>query len=556
MRARVEETLQSGDQNLFWDAPLKIALLAEASYKVLHNVHTADVFSRPPEKGRGKETNGAKLSKEAYRPDGNYNCWTATVEAAPFLGRMAIHPDEFVTRGVNFKSLTVASSSLDNAVEELTAGDWLGVHHSQAERVAHGFKIKEIIDAYRQLRKTLLKNMRESVEPAHGANVIEVFSRLFCLDDYVDKDWPFAALSAVERMLEDYPLDKVRFTTSVDEYSAEKLNNKASSFLPLFLQHYPRACQAYNEAIKGEGRDAMSSLTDGQLPFYAVVKNSRGELVRIDLEYQDGDTLKNVVERTAKQGSVIALLGKANILLIEHLMKGPLVLPEGGSSYSPKAFRFVTLFREATGVSLPLHPLLRLRFHALDALADIPGAFRLPNYLREAFSSEWITGAEFAREWRSVVARAESEADDLAGTDIVGMIPKLFAKKIVGETTVQLLGSIQERLSRYNQRQKEIFEYARDSKQLSREESLQWLERERSLIIKLFEPDVLKAALATLSTAVETKRAEALRTKLAIATSLRYWNCRPFAHWVFSIPGWYEGIRQHFEVVEDNSLDA
>ena len=90
-----------------------------------------------------------------------------------------------------------------------------------------------------------------------------------------------------------------------------------------------------------------------------------------------------------------------------------LVFHEGGSAYVSRTATMLRRMAEQ-GVSLPLYPLLRVRHETWDALAGTGVCFRLPEHLAEAFGKPVISGTEFARRWRAVVAEEERLLADVA----------------------------------------------------------------------------------------------------------------------------------------------
>jgi hypothetical protein len=68
----------------------------------------------------------------------------------------------------------------------------------------------------------------------------------------------------------------------------------------------------------------------------------------------------------------------------------------------------------AAGVKLQLHPMLRLKYHAWDALAGVDASFTLPPHLSVAWGTERIDAPDFAASWRDVARMRMRRASDYA----------------------------------------------------------------------------------------------------------------------------------------------
>lgn len=559
MKNSERKVFLTGDQSVLWDAPLKLALLSGMGHTVMHAVHTSDCFSRPPIEPKSPH---ALLTHEAYSQDGNVTRWTATLEAAPMLGRMAISPKEFTSRGVNFERLAwLRTTTVQKIVRGLTEGDWLGISHPDGSVVAHGIRMEEIADALATMRKILRKNIEESTDPSYRTNALDSFDRIFDRMNAPGKMLPCVSLEILNEDLKKRGSSNVALTTSIHEFT-QCADHARSKLFPLFAEHYAAGVEAYNEAARCAG-EFIPSLEDGDLPFYAVVLDRvQRRLIRVNLRCEKEETVHSILSKVERQyGVVLAVMGKALAHLVELRMRGSIILPQGGSPYAPKAFHFGTLFEEKTRHNLDLHPVFRLHLHALDALEDVPAQFRLPEYLGRIFGADdgWITGADCARRWRSVCEEAKSDADELIGNDPMKLLAVLERKGVLPCAITKLIYDVQDRHHAFAEDHKKCIERNQgaidaactknERKEISAAGSKQIREIERKHCL-----GALKSMRKAHSAILEDERAKLLQGNLSIYHSLTYWNKRPFTYWVDALPGWYEGIRKRAELIPETGM--
>lgn len=517
----------SGDQSILWDALLKLKLLTDMGYSVEHAIHTGDLFSRPP-KGSSKP----EVTRESCLLNGNVNRWTACLEAAPFLGRMALSLDclrddysldlEAVLRGQSKKGMDA-----EQLLVRLTRGDWVGLSHPNEKLVAHGMEMKEILPAYQKLRKPLRRNALESLGQA-GA---EALDSIFQLTDYPTATWPEATETHLTQLLDRYNVSHVNVTNSVKMFGLG-----GRSLMPLFVTYYDQAREAYNASVNSSG-GCLKQLAEGELPYYAVVRCEDGSVVRHDLSCQPGDTVVQVYENVSRHGEVIAILGKALLLLLDLRMKCSLVLPEKGSPYSEQSYRFMELFAEATGRKFDLNPVYRLRMNALDALGNVPEKIKLPEYLRDSFGTEIISGSDLACTWRRIASQAQDEARKLASPpkETADLVKFLYTHQLLGDGLITCLSALAGQRACYSDQMAQHHSQAQTVSALKRD----------------FDPDGIKVPWRALHGLIAARIAERVCSCLQVANSLHYWNCRPFSHWVLGLPGWYKGISEIARVEED-----
>ncbi len=548
----------SGDQSIFWDAPLKLALLAELApgRRVRHMVHTADLFSRHGNIRTAKETKQGPLiaSPEVYNPDGNINRWSATCEGALFLGRMPLHPKELLSRGVDFARIAnLLEVPIERVVHELTRGDWFGLSYPDQRRaIAHRVPMKDLLPGIGYLRKTLRTNLSETLSGIPDANLAE-FDRLFSVIEPIhDVDtWGEASVLALERTLRHL---KVPDTIGVSTTFGNLSSTEPPRLLTLFVNRYDEFRRLYNETIESDDYETILALEDGQLPFAAIVDDD-GSLERIDLHRVPGDSVHAVLKRAARSGKLVGVIGKAIPNLIEMLLGVDLVLMEKGSGYAGQALAFAKKIAHHFGDRKP-HRLLRLRVHALDALADVEGTLLLPPYLREAFGGERILARDIANSWRAVRDASIERANALTGDDPETLLRVLSERGKIGPKGVSLIRELFVYQRAYDNAQRAIKGVPAESSGKKREklspETLARLDEERAR----FNPEIQRTLIRTAVANIDHERAKLLANELKIAEALEYWDCRPYSAWILSVPGWYDAVRRRAELVEEGVASA
>ncbi len=195
----------------------------------------------------------------------------------------------------------------------------------------------------------------------------------------------------------------------------------------LFLASETRtsARLAYDEAVAGTGAYTLDSFGPDALPFELVVpRRGRGTLhcseTEVWAELPDGratlgsarglataEQLATLVER--RLGAGCSLIAKAVALPLMFLRETIMVLAEGGSRYVAGSTRRLVRGLATRGMPLALYPVLRLRYHALDALGALAGtSLALPEHLAGAFARGSIPAREFATDWRGAVEAQEA----------------------------------------------------------------------------------------------------------------------------------------------------
>jgi len=267
----------------------------------------------------------------------------------------------------------------------------------------------------------LLRTVCQVLDAHHGASLSDTFGQLL---------GEFAAALLAERPPE------LSVTSSSRHFRFARDTQGLPRFGPLDLFLDPatreRAEEAYDGAVAGTGTYGLGPFGEGALPFDLVVPGrGRGtifrtvEEVRADLPegpitlggargLRNREQLAALVER--RLGSNCSLVGKAVVLPLMFLTESIMVLAEGGSAYIGTSTRRLVEGLARHGIELALHPILRLRYHSLDALEVLDTCFCLPEHLADAFGTEHISAKDFARRWREVVAECRDSLRRLAGS--------------------------------------------------------------------------------------------------------------------------------------------
>ncbi len=189
-------------------------------------------------------------------------------------------------------------------------------------------------------------------------------------------------------------------------------------FVHLFLQPATRdaARRCYDDAVRGSGIYTLDRFGTGALPFDVVIPGRGRGTLRLHegslyIETEEPITLCagcdcGSVEELAdiledRFGPGVALVGKAVALISMLAAEYIFVFHERASSYTTRTQAMNAALR-AAGMTLELHPMLRLQHAAWDALQDVDAAFCLPPHLARAFGQSQISARDFAARWKTV----------------------------------------------------------------------------------------------------------------------------------------------------------
>jgi hypothetical protein len=105
-----------------------------------------------------------------------------------------------------------------------------------------------------------------------------------------------------------------------------------------------------------------------------------------------------------KLGADLALVGKAVTLIGMLAREYAFVFHEGASSYVSHSRKLHESLEQVTGKSLKMNPILRVKYHAWDALDASCSWLRLPELLRRPFGTDELCSPSFGTRWHHVAA--------------------------------------------------------------------------------------------------------------------------------------------------------
>lgn len=327
--------------------------------------------------------------------------------------------------------------------------------------------------------------------------------------------------------------ENLTVTSSSEHMRFNKRTAELPRFGPVDVFMSPRtreaACAAYDAAVSHTGTYTLEAFGEGALPFDLVVpRRGRGTLrcsateAVVDLPggtmtlgsargLRDRLGLAALVER--RLGRDCALVGKALVFPLMLLSEAVMVLAETGSAYIATGTRALVDGLAQSGIRLPLHPVLRLRYHALDSLSALGTEFCLPEHLAAAFGKQRLAAAEMAERWQGVVDRQRALLRDLAASHGAGVVLRILAEESPEH---------RERLERYDCLRCRMRQHGREMAEMSRAlkavtgEAAQVAERARELERKSgrLRRERLKPLWAELETPLGQQRRESIEREV------------------------------------------
>ena len=426
-------------QTIFWDEPLKAvvgmalrALHPEADLVLA--VHDTDYFARP-------HTTLSSTRPYVILPHNagsTRDLWCAAGELSQLFGAETIPSRSFLrSAGVR---LDVAARFQGRSPRELLdeaseAWGWRGiVHTSGLETLTYEVPVRDIRDTLLELLDWGLSRSAESLchcIPSSQAD--ELRTRLMDAVTLATAQHADGSLSDVYQALFPFLVElasgqhpehtSVSHSMSESVFNTETARLQRYRILDLFLRPESRSIcmDAYNHSVEGSEIYPLDRFGLGAIPFDLVTSHTGRGTLRITNQgiHVDGRRLDFIptearVESAAAlaaavvdfYGQDVNLVGKAitwiAIMAADHIF----VFNEGASAYTQRTRQMLGEMREH-GVLLDVHPLLRVRYGAWDALESVPSGFCLPDHFAEAFGQREISAADFAARWRTVMDEQE-----------------------------------------------------------------------------------------------------------------------------------------------------
>ncbi|HWD40266.1 MAG TPA: hypothetical protein VG944_15565 [Fimbriimonas sp.] len=393
-------------------------------------IHDTDYFAKLPGAKDGK----AKFKTFPHNDTTTRGLWSAAGEFSALFGSETVVTREALSAGgvPIDRLMRERPGFLDNATE---AWGWRGiVSLDEAPPVSfelpirallpeleHAFEwatsltLESLAGQGREMAESLVEGLRTTMcDEAEEPNLT--------LTGFYKKLAPtmykFAATSSVD-------IDTTA-TSELLRFNRETCGLPRFDLLNLFVNQETRktACDCYNEAIRGSsGLYDLSRFGTGAIPFDlvipglgrgtvrlgtrgAVVMTRRPQFLSYKQPLRSVHDLAALVE--AKFGPNCVLVGKAVALIGLLAREFVFVFHEGASSYVKHSRRLHNLLAERLGVDLAVHPILRVRYSAWDALRVCCSWLRLPEPLQRPFGTEELCAPSFAERWREVGQEQEA----------------------------------------------------------------------------------------------------------------------------------------------------
>ncbi|BCW96350.1 MAG: hypothetical protein WHS44_03535 [Fimbriimonadales bacterium] len=440
-------------QTIFWDEPMKLALLRHLAAhaptrSILFGVHDTDYFARlhTRQLPRGAQV----IDGFALLPhnDGSTRAlWSAAGEIAQLFGsetvptlQMFAHNGGHVARVA--ESCSEGRSAFIDALTE--AWGWRGlVARDPAPRPVCEIPLHAVAPALDALLEFGLDGSCQMLEDADAraracawASALRARVRQYA-DAHPNGSLADLFVALYPELLESLHggalPDAVGFTRTTEllRFNTRTAGLPRFALVDAFVNPATRrACEdAYNAAVADSPIYTLDEFGEGALPFdllipqvgrgtlllterYLVVLTPEPQIVRLPAPIADVHGLAQVIE--AQWGDACTLVGKAITLVPMLAREFVFVFNERGSPYLTRTARFLQGL-QAGGVEARVHPLLRLRYPTWDTLSAARCVnLRLPEHLARAFGEPTLCSDVLALRWRAVIAEQRQQMEQLA----------------------------------------------------------------------------------------------------------------------------------------------
>jgi len=440
-------------QTIFWDEPMKLALLhwlptIDPTRRVLFGVHDTDYFARMRTR---RLPQGAQVVGEfALLPhnDGTTRAlWSAAGEIAQLFGSETVPTLKMFARYGGQVARVAESCSEGQGVfiDALTeAWGWRGLaSRDPAPRPVCEAPLSAVAPALDTLLEFGLDGSCQMLDDADArARACEWAWAMRQRIQHYAAARPNDSLADLyvalyPELLESLYGGALPNTVGVTRTTELLRFNTRTAGLPRFAlvdafvnPATRRACEdAYNASVADSPIYTLDEFGEGALPFdllipqvgrgtlllterYLVVLTPEPQIVRLPAPVGDVHALAQVVE--SRWGDGCVLVGKAITLVPMLAHEFVFVFNERGSPYLTRTARFLAQLH-ASGVAVRVHPILRLQYPTWDALGAARCVnLRLPSHLARAFSEPTLCSDVFALRWRTVVAEQQHLLAQLA----------------------------------------------------------------------------------------------------------------------------------------------
>ncbi|MBL8047282.1 MAG: hypothetical protein JNJ45_01240 [Chthonomonas sp.] len=405
-------------QTAFWDEPLKIGVADQAAdlgfaRSLVAGVHDTDYFA--------KLVGASKSSRDRYvalphNDTTTRDLWSAAGEFSSLFGSETVVTREFLTQhGAKLgKLLRSRPSMLDQATE---AFGWRGVVATDDHQaITSETPLGPLLDPLRNTFKRMVEDTLMCLPGQCNERAETVAHDLIALSCDVSEppvrtlaDYYENLLPALHRHVGGRQTATVSRTTQLLRINSQTAQLPRFSLVDFFLAH-PEANQAYNQVVQGTEIYPVSRFGSWAIPFeLAVPGHGRGTLriapraviimtpkplfISTKTQVRSVAELAALIER--KFGEECTLIGKAVTLIGMLASEFVFMFHEGASGYVRHSRRLHQALGEM-GWTVPLHPILRVKYPTWEAIGAVPTWLRLPSPLARAFGVDELCAASFA----------------------------------------------------------------------------------------------------------------------------------------------------------------
>jgi hypothetical protein len=425
-------------QTVFWDEPMKagIALALRKmglSQKLVAGVHDTDYFAKLP----SGETRHGKFKALPHNDTTTRGLWSAAGEFSALFGsETVVRREALLAAGLR---LGKVQQSRPNLLDEATeAWGWRGIVSTDDEpMISAEIPLRSL---FPELKATFDWALNESLdciaipERRIAEDKADELREIFCEasegEDLTLPDFYQRLLPDFYRYTSNSEVEVATTrTTELLRFNSETCRRSRFDLLRLFVEPASRlaATEAYNAALEGSEIYGLERFGSGAVPFDVVVPGQgRGTLriapnalvimarkplfVSLRKPIETLEDLASALE--ARFGQDCVIIGKAVTLIGMLAREFVFVFHEGASPYVKHSRKMHDLMAQS-GLKLDLHPILRVRYEAWDALQQCCSWLRLPAPFQRAFGTEEICAPSLSRRWREVAREQESILSEL-----------------------------------------------------------------------------------------------------------------------------------------------
>jgi len=415
-------------QTIFWDEPMKAGVAARFPDRPFFaGVHDTDYFAKAP---KSAKVNG--YDALPHNDTTTQTLWSAAAEFSTLFGsETVVTRERLAAAGASLARLQSGRPGLMDEITE--AWGWRGlVHGSDDDLVTAETPLGPV---FPPLFRTLDWAVQISVEAMTGKRMdaarreADHLLQMVC-DASQEQHQTLAGLyesllpSLYEWIAKAARPPQTTRTSELLALTFENAQRPRFALVDLFLDPDTRtqAEEAYNRAVGGTEMYMLERFGAGALPFDVIVPGrGRGtlrvgrrgllimtpEVIAVGYKKPPQSAAELAVLLGEKLGEGVVLVGKAVSLIAMLGREFVFVFHEGASGYVGRTRRFLQCLAEAD-IHHKVHPILRVKYDAWDALRHVEAWFRLPEPLRGPFGTDELSGTGLAARRPAVAARQRS----------------------------------------------------------------------------------------------------------------------------------------------------